>query len=148
MLRWVCLAGWQHLRLVGGVAQEAVPEAVPPEPDLGDRLDERGVLQADQRLVDRPPGQLTQRSLVELGAERGRQLRDAQVDAGCPKARREDLVDPGRKHLTGMCGDGAAGQLLEEEGDTGSALDDQATLLRVQSAVGQRGDQPRRLLLA
>ena len=56
----------------------------------------------DQRLVDRPPGQLAQRLLVELRTERGRQLRDAQVDAGCPEAGREDLVDPRRKDLTGV----------------------------------------------
>ena len=126
MLRWVSWRAGQHLRLVGGVAQEAVPEAVPPQPDLGDRLDDRGVLQSDQRLVDRPPGQLAQRFLVELGAERGRQLRDAQVDARCPQAGREDLVDPRRKDLAGVGGDGAAGQLLEEEGDAGSPLDDQS----------------------
>ena len=53
----------------------------------------RGVLETDQRLVDRPPGQLAQRFLVEFGTERGGQLCDAQVDAGCPQAGREDLVD-------------------------------------------------------
>ena len=118
MLRWRLLAGRQHLRLVGGVAQEAVPEAVPAQPDLGDRLDERGVLEPDQRLVERPPGQLAQRLFVELGAERGRQLRDAQVDAGCPEAGREDLVDSRRQHLAGIGGQGAAGELLEEERDS------------------------------
>ena len=147
MLRWVSWRVGQELRLVGGVAQEAVPEAVPTEPDLGDPLNERGVLQAHQRLVDRPPGQLAQRLLVELGTERGRQLRDMQVDAGSPEARREDLVDARGKDLTGTRGDGAAGQLLQEERDAGSALDDLAALRRIELAVGQRGDQPGRLLL-
>ena len=116
MLRWVSWRDGQQLCLVRGVAEEAVPEAVPTQPDLGDRLDDRGVLQAEQRLVDRPPGQLAQRLLVEFGAERGRQLRDAQVDARCPKAGREDLVDAGREDLTGSRGDGAAGQLLRKRG--------------------------------
>ena len=47
----------------------------------------------------------------------------------------------------GSRGDGAPGQLLQEEGDPGSALDDEPSLLRVQAVVGQRGDQPGRLLL-
>ena len=78
------LARWQHLRLVGSVAQQAVPEAVPSEPDFGDGLNEPGLLEPEQRLVDRPPGQLAQRLLVELRTERGGQLRHPQVDARSP----------------------------------------------------------------
>ncbi len=142
-----CLAGWQHLRLVHGVAQEAVPEAVPSQPDFGDRLNDRGVLETEQGLVDRPPGQLAQRLHFELGAERGRQLRHAQVDSRCPKAGRQDLVDSGRENLAAVRGDGAAGQLLEKEGDAGAALDDEPTLTRIQATVGQCRHQPCRLLL-
>ena len=114
------LAGRQELASRRRRPQQPVPEAVPPQPGLGDRLDQPGVVEAGQRVVDRPAGEPAERLLVELDAEGRRQLRDAQVDAGCPQACREDLVDPRWEHLAGVGIDGAAGQLLEEEGDPAS----------------------------
>ena len=49
------LADGQQLRLIGRVAEEPVPEAVPSHPDLGHPLNERCLLKADQSIVDRPP---------------------------------------------------------------------------------------------
>ena len=124
-----------------------MPEAVPAQPDLGDTLNESGVLQAGQRSVDVAAGELAQRLLVELPSESGRELCHAEVDARRPQPCRQDLVDAGREHFAGTGGAGAAGQLLEEQGQAGSPLDDQAPLCRVQPALCQRGHQPRRLLL-
>ena len=125
-----------------------MPEAVPPQPDLGDPLNERGVLQA--RPAPRRP------TARPAGAAAPRRTRPPSVAASCatrrsmPGARRRAVRISwmrGREHLAGTRGDGAAGQLLEEQGDAGSALDDLAALRRIELAVGQRGDQPGRLLL-
>jgi hypothetical protein len=125
-----CLARGQHLGLVGGIPQQTVPEPVAAQPDRADRFDDAGVLQPEQRLVDRSPGQLEQRVLVELGAERGRKLDDSQVDAGCAKAGRQQFVEARREHFTGRGGQGAARQLPEEEGDATPALGDEADAVR------------------
>ncbi len=84
-------------------------EAVPAQPDLGTGSMIPASSSRTQRVVERAPGQLAQRLLVELGAERGRQLRDAEVDAGRPEAGREDFVDARRQHLPGLRGRGRCG---------------------------------------
>jgi hypothetical protein len=102
----------QDLRLVGRVAHQVVPEAVPAQPDLGHTLNEGGVLQAGQRDVDVTAGEPAKRLLVELASEGGRYLCHTEIDARRPQPRRQDLVDAGWEHFAGMCGASAAGQLL------------------------------------
>ena len=97
------LADGQHLRLVRGVAQQAVSEAVPPQPDLGDPLnDARPPPVAASASSTGRPASCRSGSSSNSAPERGGQLRHAQVDARSPQPGREDLVDAGREHLAGV----------------------------------------------
>ena len=119
-----------------------------PEPDLGDRLDERGVLQTDQRRrrpTARPAG---------AAAPRRTPLRAwppaAPTRRSMPGARRRAVRISwirGGSTSPGWAVTALRVSSWRKRGTPAPRSTIRRRCCRVQSAVGQRGDQPRRLLL-
>ena len=69
-------------------------------------------------------------------------LRHPEVESRSPQSSGEQLVEPRGQYLAGSGGQGAPGQLLQEERDPGPALGDQPALGRLEIGIRRhRGHQ-------